>query len=129
MTNKNFETYSFIWLDNLVNNSQENLQAQKILRQTINHLLTFENDQLCLQYISSLADDDRIIFIISGDYSQTIIPQISYLRQIVSIYIYCKDKQVHVNWTQNFPKVNRMKFIKSEILYFDLGQRYFYSIK
>ena len=45
---ENFETYSLLWLDAAVNDSNQNLQAQKKLRQTINHLKTFEDVLVCL---------------------------------------------------------------------------------
>jgi tetratricopeptide (TPR) repeat protein len=102
---KNLETYSLIWLDSSVNNSSENIQAQHILRTSINHLLTFEDDQLCLQHIDTLSDDDRVIFIVSGRFGSTIVPQITLLRQIVSIYVYCMNQKANEQWTQYYPKV------------------------
>jgi len=97
---QNFETYSLIWLD-----SQENLQAQKQLRSSINHLITFEDDQLCLKYIQSLTKHDRVVFIISGTFGQTFVPKIVPLLQITSIYVYCFNKQTHQQWVKQYPKV------------------------
>jgi hypothetical protein len=110
---KNLETYSLIWLDSSVNNSQENIQAQNILRTSINHLLTFENDEFCLRFIDGLSDDDRVILIVNGQFGQIIVPQVALLRQIISIYIYCRNKNFHEHWAKDFPKVN-----KHEIIYF-----------
>ncbi len=105
--NKNLETYCLIWLDSYVNNSQENIQAQNLLRTSINHLLTFEDDDECLRFIDALDDDDRVIFIVSGRFGATIVPQVVLLRQIVSIYVYCRNKEANEQWAQQFPKVNR----------------------
>jgi tetratricopeptide (TPR) repeat protein len=103
--NQNLETYSLIWLDNLVNSLEENIQAQQKLRTSINHLLAFENHQACLEYIHSLPKDDRIVLIVSGKLGRIIVSQIVHLRQIISIYVYCQDKQKNTQWAQYFSKV------------------------
>lgn len=102
---ENLEIYSLIWLDTSVNQSQENIQAQKELRASINHLITFENDEQCLQYIESVPKDDRIILIVSGRLGQIIVPKIVKYRQIVFIYVYCMKKTVNEQWAKQFYKV------------------------
>lgn len=102
---ENLETYCLIWLDTSVNESQENIQAQKELRTLINHLITFENDQQCLQHIESVSKDDRIILIVSGRLGQIIVPKIVKYRQIVSIYVYCMNKAIDERWAKQFNKV------------------------
>jgi hypothetical protein len=128
--NQNLETYCLIWLDTSVNNSQENIQAQNVLRTTINQLLTFDDDQRFFQHIDTLSDDDRIVLIVSGRLGQTIVPQVCPLRQIVSIYIYCRDKEANKQWSQNFFKVNTIEnFIFNNICMFEIGQRCSCSIR
>ncbi|CAF1394223.1 unnamed protein product, partial [Rotaria sordida] len=63
---ENLETFSLIWLDASVNDTQENIDAQRQLRKLINFLKTFEDADKCEQYIRSLPKDDRIVFIVSG---------------------------------------------------------------
>ncbi len=104
--NENLETYCLIWLDASMNSSKETIQAQKQLQTSINHLLTFENDQQCLQHMKSFSKDDRIIFVTSGRSGRIIVPKIAQLRQIISIYIYCMDKKANEQWTQSFSKVS-----------------------
>jgi len=103
---ENLETYCLIWLDSSVNSSQENIQAQQQLRTSINHLLTFEDHQQCLQHIHSVPKDDRIVLIVSGKLGQIIVPRIVQLRKIISIYVYCMDKKVNEQWAQHFSKVS-----------------------
>ncbi len=102
---ENLETYCLIWLDASVNSSPENVKVQQQLRSSINHLLLFEDDQQCLEYIHSVPKDDRIVFIVSGKFGQIIVPQIVQLRQIISIYIYCTDKKANEEWSRHFTKV------------------------
>lgn len=103
---ENLETYSLIWLDNAVNQSFENVQAQQTLRMLIHHLLTFDDVELCLDYIDHRSSNDRVLLIVNGRLGQIIVPQVALLRQIVSIYVYCIDKQMNEKWTRNFTKVN-----------------------
>ena len=102
----NLETYCLIWLDAAVNSSQENVAAQKQLRASINHLVTFEDEQQCLQYIRSLPNDDRSVLIVSHRFGRSIVPQIARLRQIISIYVYCMDKKASEQWASQFAKVS-----------------------
>jgi hypothetical protein len=104
---ENLETYCLIWLDASVNSSQQNIDAQKQLRASINHLLTFEDDQQCLQYIHTLPKDDRTVLIVSGRLGRTVLPKIVQFRQIVSIYVYCMDKEANEKWALQFSKVSR----------------------
>jgi hypothetical protein len=106
---ENLETYCLIWVDSSVNNSSDNCQAQKQLKTTIHHLLTFEDDQQCFNYIKNLSKEDRIILITSGRSGRQIVPQINNLRQIISIYIYCMDKKANEQWSKSFSKVKKNK--------------------
>jgi hypothetical protein len=102
---QNLETYSLIWLDAVVNSSQENLLAQQQLRTSINHLLIFADDNECEDYIRSTPTQDRIIFIVSGRLGQKIVPRTHQLQQLFSIYVYCSDKRRNSQWSQQFSKV------------------------
>jgi hypothetical protein len=101
----NLETFSILWLDARVNITKENQQAQKELRQIINHLKIFDDLDQCQQYILSLSSQDRLILIVSGRLGQQIVPQIHHLRQLSSIYVYCFDKATHEQWAEDFIKV------------------------
>jgi hypothetical protein len=119
---ENLETYGLLWLDASVNSLQENIQAQQQLRSSINHLLTFEDDQQCLQYIQSAPKDDRIILIVSGRFGRIIVPQIVQLRQIISIYVYCIDEKANEQWTLHFSKVSTFQITLTQFLRLDSQQ-------
>ena len=123
----NLETYYLIWLDGYVNKSPENIIAQNQLRTLINHLKTFEDGKTCEEYIRSLSETDRIVFIVSGASGKEIIPQVHQLRQILSIYIYCLNKKKYEQLANEFIKVNSNFILKS--ISFVLGARCFYSIR
>ena len=102
---RNLESFYIFWLDAKVNSTEENQKAQIKLRQIINHLETFEDQNLCHQHISSVSQQDRLILITSGTCGRQLIPQIHHLQQISSIYVYCFDKQANEQWANNFTKV------------------------
>ena len=105
-TDENLETYCLIWLDAAVNSSKENIKAQQELRASINHLLTFQEDQQCLKHINSLPKDDRVVLIVSGRLGRIVVPQIIQFQQIISIYVYCMDKKANEEWALQIPKVS-----------------------
>jgi hypothetical protein len=89
-----------------VKTSEENRQAQGKLRQVINHLRTFDDENLCKQYTSYSSSQDRFVLIVSGRFGRQIVPQIHHLRQISAIYVYCADKILNETWAKNYPKVS-----------------------
>jgi hypothetical protein len=106
LNNSNLETFSLVWVDTSINNSQENLDTQYQLRTIINHLRTFEDTYDCENYIRSVSNHDRIIIIVSGLSGRQLVPRIHELQQVCSIYVYCMDRKTNEEWTQNYTKVN-----------------------
>jgi hypothetical protein len=107
----NLEIFSLVWLDASINNSEENLETQQRLRTIINHLLTFDDSNLCEDYIRSVSTHDRIVIIVSGLSGRQLIPRIHSLRQVCSIYVYCMDRKTNEQWTKKFSKVIHSFFL------------------
>jgi hypothetical protein len=103
----NFEIYSLIWLDASIN-SQENLRAQERFRLSINYLQTFDQLDQCENHIRSVSSQDRIVLVISGDLGQQLVPKIHNLTQVYSIYIYCTNKELHQQWSEQYKKVQQI---------------------
>ena len=102
---ENLEPFFLLWLDASVNTSDENIKAQKTLRESINFLRTFEDPDVCEQYIRSISPYDQIIFIVSGRLGKIVVPHIHCLRQVSAIYVYCHDKKLNEEWSKPFKKV------------------------
>ncbi len=102
----NLETFGLLWLDVAVNTNEENRRAQQQLRSIINHITTFEDPNLCQEYIQSVCLQDRLILIVSGRFGRELVPRIHHVRQLSSIYVYCKDKQKNQKWAKKFRKVS-----------------------
>jgi hypothetical protein len=118
INHRNLETFSLVWLDSTINNSQENLNTQRRLRTIINHLLTFEDCTSCEDYIRSVSNHDRIVIIVSGLSGRQLVPRIHHLGQVCSIYVYCMDRKTNEQWTKNFTKVNFKKKQLIKLVFF-----------
>lgn len=105
-TETNSGTYDLVWLDATVSSSAENLGYQERLRQSINQLNPFDNEDACTQYLQSLTPNSRVIFICSGKLGRTIVPRIHNSRQIHSIYVFCRNRQDNEQWSQPYTKAS-----------------------
>jgi hypothetical protein len=106
MQDDNLESFGLLWLDAEVNSKEENREAQHELRSVINHVMPFEDPNLCQQYIHSASPQDRLVLIVSGRLGQEIVFRIHQLRQLSSIYVYCMDKERNEKWAKEFTKVS-----------------------
>ena len=121
--NNNLDAFPLVWLDNLVNISQENLDGQRLIRSSIDHLKTFENIDKCEEYIRSISREERIILIVSGRLGREITPRIHQLPQVSSIYVYCLDKSTNEQWAKQFKKVIEEKQNLNNFLIFYLRSK------
>jgi hypothetical protein len=109
----NLELLTLIWLDKFVDSTQENREIQDKLRSIITNVLVFDNCQSCEYYLKYEINDqhEKIILIVSGQFGREIIENIHQLRQIISIFVFCGDKQKHELWAKNYSKVRILQFI------------------
>ncbi|CAF2390198.1 unnamed protein product [Rotaria sp. Silwood2] len=110
MFDDNIRTFRILWLDSQVNTNENNQAAQQQLRKLDKNLLTFDNQEECHKYVVSMLSDDRIVFVVSGQLGQKIVPQIHQLPQIRSIYIYCQNMAFHEQWARPYNKTVADKF-------------------
>ena len=108
-TIRNLQTCSLVWLDAAIH-SQDNLADLHTLQSTVSHLTTFDRIDHCQTFIQSSPVKSRIIFVVSGDYSQQIIPEVHHLLQIFSIYIFCADRELYQSWSEQYDKVIAIVF-------------------
>ncbi|CAF4964940.1 unnamed protein product [Rotaria sp. Silwood1] len=98
------EIFCLIWLD--ANTSvEDNRDTEQKLRSIINRLKKFQDVEQCQKYLEESSEHKRFVVIVSGRLGREIVPSIHKLRQVISIYIYCWDKESNEEWTNNFSKV------------------------
>jgi len=103
--NNPLEMFSLIWLDSNPNESQTTEQK---LRNIINQFKKFQDIQSCRDFIETTCEQDRLILIVSGKLGRELVPNIHQLRQIISIYIFCKNKPINKEWSSNYSKVKHV---------------------
>jgi hypothetical protein len=101
---KPLETFTLIWLNTNVN-IEDTRNTEEKLRSIINHLKKFQDIKQCQQYVEQRTQKDRLVLIINGQMEQEIVPSIHQLRQVISIYVYCMDKERNTKWTWKYKKV------------------------
>jgi hypothetical protein len=118
---RNFELITLIWLDKFADATQENREIQDKLRSVINYLKIFDNCELCRNYIEHQINDrqEKIILIVSGQFGQDIIEYIHNLRQIISIFVFCGNKEKHELWAKKYNKVTLfISLLEIHLLFF-----------
>lgn len=98
------ESISLVWLDSTVNDNEESRELQTRLRSIANHLQTFDNCEQCENYLIN-QEQERIILIVSGRLGQMIIEKIHQLKQVISIFVYCLNKEANELWANKYKKV------------------------
>jgi len=99
-----------IWSDSSVNKSSENKKIQEDLRNIFdNNFKSFENGDQCENFINQ-NKNHRLFLIVNGQIGRDLVPKIHNLSQVISIYVYCMDKQENEKWAKNYNKVKRFFF-------------------
>ncbi|CAF4173882.1 unnamed protein product [Adineta steineri] len=101
---KCLEIFSLIWLDANIN-IKDTRDTEMKLRFIINHIKKFQDVKQCQHYIEQTSQKDRLILIVSGRFGRELVPYIHQLRQVISIYVYCMDKNSNEQWALKFVKV------------------------
>ncbi|CAF1180695.1 unnamed protein product [Adineta steineri] len=121
------ETFILVWLDLKVDNSEQNQTLQKRLRQYTTSLVTFNDLELCEQWIKTRLNDEKILFIVSGALGRKILPNIHQVKSIIAIYVFCLRPQYHITWTKDYSKIRAvisepntlLQHISNDLIYFE----------
>jgi tetratricopeptide (TPR) repeat protein len=94
-----------IWLDtniNIKNEDCSNTVTQ--LRHVVNDIITFTDGEDCIEFTDTI-NDNKVCMIISGSLGQQIVPRVHNMFQVDSIFIFCRNKNHHEQWTKEWPKI------------------------
>jgi len=101
------ENFRLIWLDSniyeITNNDSINTISK--LRQIVNTIEIFTDIDECVNFISDI-ENENIFLISSGRIGQIMVPVVHQMSQITRIYIFCQNKILHDQWTQQWNKIN-----------------------
>ncbi|CAF1410716.1 unnamed protein product [Adineta ricciae] len=99
------ELFSLVWLDS---NPHETRQTEQKLRSIINRLKRFRQVDQCRQYIEEMNSKERVVLIVNGRLGKELVPSVHRHRQIISIYVFCMDKESNRQWAAKFSKVKNV---------------------
>lgn len=100
----NMELFACIWLDQFIH-SESNREVMEKVRLIINYLKTFDNEQLCEEYIRKIKTE-KIVLIVSGALGRTLVPRIHDLPQFVACYVFCRHRKSNKEWADQYYKVS-----------------------
>ncbi|CAF4830456.1 unnamed protein product, partial [Rotaria sp. Silwood1] len=108
MHDTNLETFMLVWLDPRIDTDRGYIEMQKRLKDAFTCCIVFDDNNKCEQWLKRSTDDDRLVLVVSGAFGQMIVPKVHDMKQIVDIYVYCRNKSRHQRWTKNFSKVRKV---------------------
>ncbi|CAF3311750.1 unnamed protein product, partial [Rotaria sp. Silwood2] len=109
------EILCLIWLDDSAN-AKDNRDTEQKLRSIINILRKFQDVKHCQKFVEERSQNERVVMIVSGRLGREIVPSIYKLRQVISIYVYCMDKDGHKKWADKFAKVKAVVVELNELI-------------
>lgn len=99
------EKLHFAWLDADMYNEQ-NKQLLKEIRQINSETMEFTEEAECLRFLGrGVANQRKFVFIVSGRLGEKLVPNLYEHENIISIYIYCANRERHEQWSNSYEKV------------------------
>ena len=94
-----------IWLDGKITDKCNDCRNTIThLRRVVNTIHTFTDPQECMQFLDRIGDEKACI-IISGSLGQHLVPRLHNLAQVDSIFIFCRNKNYHEGWANDWTKI------------------------
>jgi hypothetical protein len=92
---------SLAWLDD----TPDGVTTEQEFRQFDNNLKLLKSIEEWKNYITSIRPSTRIILIVTGLLGQKIASDFARFPQVVAVYVYCFQKDLHKQWADSIPKV------------------------
>ncbi|CAF1292365.1 unnamed protein product [Didymodactylos carnosus] len=74
------------------------------LRKIVNTIDTFTNADPCVDFLNQ-TKNEKVFMIVSGALGQSTVPNIHHFPQLDSVYVFCRNKTKHEQWTKGWSKV------------------------
>ena len=99
------ENFVVVWLDPAVEKFRTDYEKSiQELRRIVNWIKTISDSDECLKFLRQIKDE-RIFVIASGGLGQKIIDELQKMRTIVTVYIFCVEKEKHKKSAKNYTKI------------------------
>jgi tetratricopeptide (TPR) repeat protein len=96
------QNFHLVWLDGSIDkmNNDDYRNSITQLRHVVNTVNTFIDIDQCIDFITDIKDEETFM-LVSGTFSQIIVPIVQDMSQVRSIYIFSDDEA----WYEQWPKV------------------------
>lgn len=111
---RNLESFSCVWLDENIHETDDSRRTERKLRRVINHLFTCTDPMECEEYIVNTTGE-RIVLVVSGTLGQDFLPRIHHLPQLSACYIFCTRISFHQQWSRKYSKVILIVHLTSSV--------------
>ncbi|CAM2721209.1 unnamed protein product [Rotaria socialis] len=99
------QNFLLIWLDPHIDKSQNQYKKPLAeLQRLVASINTFTTIDDCIDFIDGI-QETKVFMIVSGSLGQSIVPQIHDKTHVDSIYVYCRDAELHKKWSLSWSKV------------------------
>ncbi|CAF1214450.1 unnamed protein product [Adineta steineri] len=99
------QNHLLIWLDANIDEGKKDYQDTLTqLKNVINDVNICTQPDQCVQVLHQF-DHEKAFLLISGSLGQHLVPEIHDMPHVDAIYIFCGDKPIHEEWTQNWTKL------------------------
>ena len=102
----NASNFLLVWLNESIDEDHNDDSRNSIikLRQVVDTVNTFTTVDACIDFITDIKEE-KTFMIISGIFSQVIVPVIQDIFQVSSVYIFCENNAELEQWAQQWSKV------------------------
>ncbi|CAF2918601.1 unnamed protein product [Rotaria sp. Silwood2] len=105
--NNKTENLVLIWIDPSAN-SDENLNAQQNLTSIYKNVKAFTSVVDGENAIQQWTRTNEVILIVSGEFGRELVPRIHRLEQLLTIYIFCIERENHIQWAKEYSKIKAL---------------------
>ncbi|CAF1322944.1 unnamed protein product [Rotaria sp. Silwood1] len=100
------ENYLVIWVDGNINIEHEDCQhTLSQLRGVVNEVKICSKAKECIELLNGNKLETCFV-ISSGELGQALIPNIHGMENLDTIYIYSRNKELHIEWAKHWTKIN-----------------------
>ena len=94
-------------MDANVNNDSDSSSTVTIagLRKIIDYTKLFDTIEGCQRYLEDGEIVSITFLVTSGQLGEILVPRIHHLKNVVTIYVYCQNKDYHQKWASKYEKV------------------------
>jgi Tfp pilus assembly protein PilF len=103
-TGENKESITLLWFDPNIGSREDTEMTKQHLRQINDYVKFYADLELCVTYIQSIKSE-KIFLITSGKKASEILPRVSNLRQIDSIFIFCMKPERYQHLTDKYSNI------------------------